>query len=253
MDGMLLFVASSEPLLVDAVMIHLSPSLILFAITLGLNPLDRVALAGEAATLEVFGFSQDGRHFALIQSGIEDGSGLPFADLTVSEVSHDAQKDMVIPAAFARNFPGTAGPGSRLAGEAAGLLERLGLPVVPERQMAVQEIETNANTSASGETDDGRPITVIGRPFPSSDRECMDRGVDAMGLEIEINMAGAPPVLVRDEPKLADRGCPIGYRIAWLESKPVSGDGIAVAVVVAYERLGFEGPDLRYFAVARVL
>ncbi len=83
------------------------------------------AAAADRALAELIGYSPDGRYFAFEQYGVHDGSGAPYADITVIDLSADTAERL---GHFARTGseddtlpPIRAG----VAADAASLLQRL--------------------------------------------------------------------------------------------------------------------------------
>ena len=55
----------------------------------GLALLTAPAFAGDAAQFQPLGFSEDGRYFAFEEYGIQDGSGFPYANITILDTAAD--------------------------------------------------------------------------------------------------------------------------------------------------------------------
>lgn len=51
------------------------------------------AMAGDRALIDFIGFSEDGQYFAFEEFGVQDGSGFPYSNIYVLDVSADSWVD----------------------------------------------------------------------------------------------------------------------------------------------------------------
>jgi predicted secreted protein len=218
------------------------------------------ALAGDAAELNILGFSADGLVFAFEEFGIQDGSGFPYANRYYIDTGSDK---------FVAGSPVRV----RIDDEAANL--ELVRQQARERGDA---IVTNATLAANrGFTAGARPATQISgdahhmavnpRPvFPPIDPAlelrleefsvqgpdfCADFGpIKGFRLTRLGGQPGEQAVLLHEDTALpASRGCALGYSIGAVQTFFPQGGAPVYAVLISVRSSGFEGPDHRWIAV----
>ncbi|BCH33528.1 hypothetical protein MesoLjLc_54580 [Mesorhizobium sp. L-8-10] len=218
------------------------------------------AFAGDTASLEILGFSQDGAVFAFEEYGVQDGSGFPYSN----RYYIDTRTDRFLPETPVR---------VRLDDEAATLdAARTEARERGEKFVTQSELSANrgftagANAVTELSTDPFR-LAVNPRPvFPAIDpmlefrldeipipvpEPCASQG-EARGFRlIRIGTAdGEQSRLVHEDKSIPrSRGCPNGYRLGAIQT--FSGDGslASYAVLISVRQYGFEGPDHRWIAV----
>ncbi len=219
------------------------------------------ALAGDAAVFNPLGFSEDGRYFAFEEFGVQDGSGFPYANLTILDVVEDKW---------------TAGSPFRIRLEADGATlsdARDAARIEAEPYFDTLAINThpltvalNGDGEVAGEHSAmsfGKPGYGLGDPqdvatlnltttFPDYSGPCVaDFGFDPpVGYRLSLETPSGTSLLHDDRSVPASRGCTVAYRIygvfapldwAWQGLTPV-------AVLSVYTN-GFEGPDRRFIAL----
>jgi predicted secreted protein len=218
------------------------------------------AHAGDTAELNILGFSPDGGIFAFEEYGVQDASGFPYAN----RFYIDTQTDEFIPGSPVR---------VRIDDEKASLAaardeaRKRGEKVVSQEVLEANRGFTaafNAVTEVSAD-----PKRIVAYPLPyfppigaalefrleqfkvetPYDR-CYDLG-ELHGfrlIQIDKENGDQPKILHEDKSVPESRGCATGYRLSGLQTfGPYSLT--AFAVIIAVERLGFEGPDYRWIAV----
>lgn len=218
------------------------------------------AHAGDAATLEILGFSKGGGIFAFEEYGIQDGSGFPYANRYYIDTASDA---------FVKGTPIRV----RLDDENASLdAARLKAREQGEEIVAQGELAENRGFTAGFNTvteysADPHRMAVNPRPvFPPIDpalefrleelpmgggETCEGVGTVTAGfrlLRIDAQVGGATTLVHEDKTIPQSRGCPTGYRIGAIQTFSQSGPS-AYAVLISVRRHGFEGPDHRWIAV----
>lgn len=220
------------------------------------------AFAGDTAEAEVVGFSKDGKHFAFLQKGTEDGSGAAWCELFTLVVKTNAWAKP--PVSVRRQQPGGAhDPVTELSKacadakkKAAATLKSLGLdrPVAgtqvihhPLHDVGVKdELATfSMHRCFACGTEPVRKLTIE-KSAATGDAKC--KQLEANGELMTLLLDGAP--LQKDTELPASRGCGFGYRIDQAFVSP-TGDGLAV--LVGFKRPGFEGPDYRLMGVSGAL
>ncbi|MCR4266264.1 DUF2259 domain-containing protein [Nitratireductor sp. ZSWI3] len=216
--------------------------------------------AGDAATAEILGFSADGGIFAFEEYGVQDGSGFPYANRYYIDTANDSF------------LPGTP-VRVRLEQDGASLAEaraqaRNKAQTIIDDAILVENRGFTAgwNTVTERSADPFR-LEVDPRPvFPAIDAplefrltelpmpdaaQCHGLG-EAAGFRL-VRAAIAPgaqaDLLHEDSSIPTSRGCPLGYRLAGVQTLYPAEGAPVFAVIIAIRALGFEGPDHRYIAV----
>jgi predicted secreted protein len=221
------------------------------------------ARAGDMATLNILGFSDDAAVFAFEEYGVQDGSGFPYAN----RFYIDTASDSFLPGSPVR---------VRIDDEAADVAaaraqaKSQGEAIVADAELAANPGFTAGFNAVTELSADPFRIVVNPRPvMPPIDAPLEYRleeiqfpatgvcaGVTEVGtgfrlLSVDARAGGATEVLHEDTSVPSSRGCPTGYRIGGVQTFiPFRGPS-AVAVLIAVEGFGFEGPDFRWTAVTR--
>lgn len=220
------------------------------------------ATAGDAARLEILGFSADGGVFAFEEYGIQDGSGFPYANRYYIRTADDT---------FVPNTPVRV----RLDDETATVrAARDEARESGETIVAAAELDANFGFTAALNpvtelsTDRSR-LVVNPRPvFPPIDEPLEFRleeipfgesphcqglgGISGFRLlRIDAAAGGVTELLHEDGAVPESRGCPTGYALGGVQTLSVGQALTAYAVLIAVRRVGFEGPDHRWIAVAK--
>lgn len=215
--------------------------------------------AGDAAQMEVLGFSKDGGVFAFEEFGVQDGSGFPYANRYYINTANDT---------FLKGSPIRV----RIDDENASVdtarkeARDKGEVVFSADELAANRGFTAGANAVTELTADPHRIVVNPRPvFPPIDPEVefrleempMDGGAACDGqdgtagyrlLRIDVADGGQTKLLHEDEAIPQSRGCPYGYRIGAVQTF-FGPAGSFYAVLITVRRLGFEGPDHRWIAV----
>ena len=218
------------------------------------------ALAGDAAQLEILGFSKDGGVFAFEEYGVQDGSGFPYANRYYIDTTSDT---------FVKGTPVKV----RLDDESASLADARkearakGEAIVREDELAANRGFTAGWNAVTEYTADPHRISVNPRPvFPPIDpalefrleevrlenpARCADQG-DTVGfqlLRVATGDGGRTQLVHEDRAIPESRRCPLGYRIGGVQTFHPQGGAPVFAVMIAVRQVGFEGPDHRWLAV----
>lgn len=225
---------------------------------LSLFAASQLAHAGDAADLNVLGFSADGKIFAFEEYGIQDGSGFAYANRFYIDTATDT---------FRPNTPVRV----QLEDENVGLqaardeARARGEKALKDEVLAANRgrlVGFNAVTEISA---DPHKIVVNPRPvFPPIDPQLEFRLEEISLGEIErcpgigpvkgfklvhVGDGGKTDVLQEDKDVPLSRGCPTGYRIGGVQTFFGEGGAMTYAVLITVIRHGFEGPDHRWLAV----
>lgn len=218
----------------------------------------QLARAGDAAELNVLGFSADGKVFAFEEYGIQDGSGFAYAN----RFYIDTTTDTFLPNTPVRVQMEDENVGLQVARDEA---RARGEKAIKNEVLAANRgrlVGFNAVTEISA---DPHKIVVNPRPvFPPIDPQLEFRLEEISLGEIErcpgigpvkgfklvhVGDGGKTDVLQEDKDVPLSRGCPTGYRIGGVQTFFGEGGSMAYAVLVTVIRHGFEGPDHRWLAV----
>lgn len=234
--------------------------LLQFALLAATLSLPLPAIAGDAATPNVLGFSADGSIFAFEEYGVQDGSGFSYAN----RFYIDTKTDRFVEASPIRV---TLEDESAAPPEARTRARQLGEAIVPQAVLDANPGFTAGWNALTERSADPSRIVVLPRPvFPAIDPPvefrlveipfaspsgCADFG-DTVGfrlLRIDPTPGGATTVVHEDKAVPAGRRCPLGYAIGGVQTFYPGSGGPVFAVMVAVRSVGFEGPDHRWIAV----
>ncbi len=207
--------------------------------------------AGDKSELEILGFSQDGKLFSILQSGVQDGSGFPYSELTVVDVEKDA-----IYAPLTRRFlkeddrAESSQARQELLTEFGPALRKSGIEYV----FVSPELRTPPTQPSVVEKklDGGISVTAEAASFPlTGSADCESVGAKTVGFVLEVKVNGIAVAASVDKRVPASRGCPLAYRLHSIHTLPTMSQTLSLAVIVEYDRQGFEGPDTRYLVVTK--
>lgn len=241
---------------VQAVSVRLAVSL--GFLTLAAAP----ALAGDAAQFAALGFSDDGRYFAYEEFGVQDGSGFPYSNIFILDVTED---EWVGGSPFRVRIddeqPGLATVRAKSAEAAAPAIAKLQItePAVLAAMHGDAEPVADRKVIKFGtpgfglaEPDDTATLTLTTFPSTSTVR-CVEDFSFEPPVGFALTFAPSDRMATqmhRDETVPASRNCTVDYQLsavvapfnwAWRNLTPV-------AIVSVFSH-GFEGPDRRFIAV----
>ena len=235
-----------------------------FGLVVLLASLPMTAQAGDAAKLDIIGFSKDGGTFAFEEYGVQDGSGFPYANRFYIDTATDKFLAKTPVRVRLDDEKSTIENARNKAGQdAQGLTS---LPDEALRSNAGQTVASNPVTELSA---DPFKVTVNPRPiFPALDADltielqelavpasetCQNTGeIKGFRLTLVEDKPDAKPELLHEDKTIpSSRGCPLGYSIGAVQTLYPEGGKPVVAVMIAVRGTGFEGPDYRWLAVTR--
>jgi predicted secreted protein len=218
------------------------------------------ARAGDAATVNVLGFSADGGIFAFEEYGIQDGSGFPYANRFYIRTASDSF------------VPGT--PVRVRIDDESATLDTVRAQARERAQSVIADAVLAANRGFAAGMNavtefSADPFRMAANPrpvFPPIDDPlefrleevhvgvpdlCRDLG-DVRGFRLlKVGMSpGSATKLIHEDSRIPQsRGCPLGYSIAGIQTfHPQAGEPV-FAVLIAVRSFGFEGPDHRFLAI----
>lgn len=214
------------------------------------------ALSGDRALLEIIGYSDDARYFAFEEFGIQDGSGFPYANIYVVDLSTDQWVGSPYRARIDSEDADVEDAREEALAQAEASLDEL------EIDIAAHIIALNGDGEPASDTGDElafgtpgfgldpvtdvRTLTLETQPAtPGIDCAIIDNEVVGFTLSLDGDEIHADP-----EALPASRGCAQGYKI-YAVVRPAEwamAEGGLVAIISSYP-FGFEGPDRRFLAV----
>ncbi|MCK9552366.1 DUF2259 domain-containing protein [Aquamicrobium sp.] len=218
------------------------------------------AHAGDTAELNILGFSQNGGIFAFEEYGVQDGSGFPYANRYYIDTATDS---------YVKGSPVRV----RIDDESATLQAARdkardeGEAIVKQAELATNRGYTAGQNAVTELSADPSRMAVNPRPvFPAIDKplefrletipfgeleQCHDMG-EAQGfrlMRIDATDGGRNQLVHDDKSIPQSRGCPTGYSIGAIQTFASEGSVSHYAVLIAVQKIGFEGPDHRWMAV----
>ncbi|MEO0544715.1 MAG: DUF2259 domain-containing protein [Pseudomonadota bacterium] len=219
------------------------------------------AFSGEAATLNILGFSADGNIFAFEEYGVQDGSGFPYANRFYIAVDTDSfvagspirvrVEDETATVQDAREQAKVAGQviiNDDILAANQGLLAGFN----PVTEASADPFRMAVNPRQVVPPIDARlEVRLEEKPFlPSGNCEGITDAVYGFRLlQIATEPNNATRVLSDDQGVPNSRGCPLGYAIGGIQTIYPQNADPAFAVLIAIRSFGFEGPDFRWMAV----
>lgn len=216
------------------------------------------AVAGDRALIDLLGFSSDSRYLAFEEFGIQDGSGFPYANIYLIDLSTDKWAGGSPFRTLLQVEDGTVAA-ARIAARQQAATALYQLDITQPLLVAAM--------IADGEGGDGQSL-VFGRPgympgevrsqhkltlkmFPADTPEpCEENfGEKAKGFSLTLSEGKDATLIHKDEgPLPASRGCVTTYRI-YAVVLPVDAEVAMGAAIISVYPHGFEGPDRRFIAV----
>ena len=235
------------------------------------------ARAGDGSAVNVLGFSTDGRHFAFEQYGEQDGPGGFYSTIHAIEIAGDRPvKGTPVAATMDNDDPalGTqptekqlAGIRARAAADAAATLQQLGIATAGQMVASVREARARSmlppeqvktamkavvGTVALPADRFGPDTRLVLREFDIALPRCKDvtSGEHPNGFGLTFERKGRPTIhLSRDQTIPVARGCPKTYGIAEVHAHGLPDGSTALAVVIQYFYMAYQGPDRRFIVV----
>lgn len=217
----------------------------------------QMALAGDAAELNVLGFSADGKIFAFEEFGVQDGSGFPYANRFYIDTTTDA----FMPDTPVRVMLEDESKNVQVARDDA---RSRGEKLAKDAELAANRGHLAGFNAVTELSADPHKMTVNPRPvFPAIDPQ-MEFSLEEIdlgeiercpgigpikGFKLSRTVDGKTEVLQQDKDVPQSRGCPTGYRIGGVQTLFAPDGKMSYAVLVTVVRHGFEGPDHRWIAV----
>lgn len=218
------------------------------------------AHAGDAAELNVLGFSADGKVFGFEEFGVQDGSGFAYAN----RFYIDTTTDKFLADTPVRVMLEDESKGVQAARDEA---RQRGEKSVKDSELGANRGTLAGFNAVTEISADPYRMVVNPRPvFPPIDPQLAFQLEEISFGELErcpgigpvkgfkLTKIGTQPgdkaeILQEDKDVPQSRGCPTGYRIGGVQTFFAPDGKMSYAVLVTIIRHGFEGPDHRWLAV----
>jgi predicted secreted protein len=226
------------------------------------------AWGGDAAFLNIIGFSANGRYFAFEQYGVQEGSAFAYSDVMIT----DLEKDELIKGTPIRVIaPDEQASQNVIRTQARGqAVEKLKILRIdqPAEIIASNPITERGNdrktmafnlyfdglggqlTPPQLTKDNDFELVLTSVTFPvAKDCYAEDGRANGFSLSVRKTATGTVTEKYKDTSVPTSRHCPSNYDIDTIASyRDDDGNSIFVAVIAVYQQ-GFEGPDRRFIAV----
>lgn len=220
------------------------------------------AQAGDFASRQILGFSEDGSLFAFEEYGVQDGSGFPYSNIYLINTDSDTwiagSPYRVLLEDETKSIFEARNRAHSLAKEKLSMITRQGVINATNQPL---EITPNPKHMIARPwhfvppTSERIEFKIEQYPLPSKDY-CKDYG-GAKGFRLVqlFQQENHPPQLLHEDIKIPNsRNCPSDYRFADIVTyRPLDNAPMIAAILVLYEGIGFEGPDGRYLAITTKL
>lgn len=217
------------------------------------------ACAGDTASLNVLGYSPDGKVFAFEEYGVLDGSGGAYSNIYFIDIETDSFLPGT-PVKIQEQEEGTASI-AKIRGMARAKVEALisqyklaDDPGVVVAYNPISEADSDPHKLRYYEFISSPPrsqtdtLELVENEFPPSS-DCLNMIGEYTGFTLKLTEYQGQPfnvVVHQDKQVPKSRGCPNGYRIGAIVTGLDRGPQMAMIVVSTY---GFEGNDQRWIAV----
>jgi predicted secreted protein len=223
------------------------------------------AYAGDAAKLNVIGFSADRKYFAFEQYGQQDGSGFSYSDIFITDIETNTwvkgtplrfqAESEEVTIEVARKSSANAADPLLLKYKVDQIAEVIAAN--PMTEVVVTRKTVTFDTGFVGvplpldRTVEGRfELNLTTSAFPATEKCPTEDGkVSGFALRLTNTITNAITIAYEDAKIPDSRQCPIDYDIETIVSYRDLKDEPAYVAMISVYSLGFEGPDRRFIAV----
>ena len=219
------------------------------------------ASAGDYATLNFIGFSQNGRYLAFEEYGVQDGSGFPYSNIYFVDVDKNVFAAPTIKISIDRETATEKMARLRAKTAAAAALRRYRIVPGNTGSLVVARLLTDVavyNNKADSDTQTINFAEIVGSMYRQGDydlvlkpsevkiKECeyVDYPIYKLEVLLKDKATDTTTVLQKDASLPVSRACPMSYAVQYIY---LYNDRIAVFLNTYH--MGFEGPDMRYLAI----
>lgn len=225
--------------------------------------------AGDYASLNVIGFSQDGKYLAFEEYGTQDGSGYPYASIFFIETAKNSYAAKPVLVRIDNETATEASARLKAKTSAAATLKKFKIVTGNIGDLVVARLITDLNSGRIEHDSSDKNQTIkftdermshyfadeFELNLKTSEvkiKPCVDY-LDQPGLKFDLTLKNVrdenakPRILQSDKTLPESRSCPFGYSV---QNVYIYKNTIAVFLNVY--TAGFEGPDMRFMAVTGV-
>jgi predicted secreted protein len=222
------------------------------------------AFAGDASDLRILGFSPDGAVFAFEETGIQDGSGFPYANRFYINTASDSflpgtpvririeDETATLDAVRAQ---------ARAKGEAASGLADATLAANPGTLLAYAPLTEAGDPPIRMAFHDSTAVATFRKPrelqltvlteAPAENCYGMADKQAFFALDLVEASPDAVPLRLHEDASVPkSRNCPTDYRLGGVVRFAGKSANVLVSLIIV-QSIGFEGPDHRWLAVAK--
>ncbi|MGV3552551.1 DUF2259 domain-containing protein [Rhizobium sp.] len=216
------------------------------------------ASAGDTSSLDVLGYSPDGKVFGFEEYGIADGSGFPYSNIVFVDIAADKFLPGTPIRVRLEDETGLAKARETARAKAAALLEKYKLADNPGVILAFNppsEVDSDPkrlrfqsflSAPPAGFTN---TLTLATKEFPVP-ADCASFAENYRGFTLKLTEYQGQPTdtIIHDEANVpASRACALDYSIGAVVSSEVRD--VTMMAMILVNSHGFEGPDRRWIAV----
>lgn len=214
------------------------------------------ASAADLAELGSSGFSDDGAYFAFEQYGVQDGSGFPYASITIVDVETDSWvQGTPIRVLLKEDSFSPNQARAQAQQQASALLTQYGIKSsngVLVAHNPVSELSANPKNvrfkPVKATTEFGPTVELQLDTFGlAASADCEVFGA-TYGFRLLMSFPEHVRILNDDTRIPTSRGCPLDYRIDQVHAYRAPGGVTSLAIMLIMNTPGFEGPDANYLA-----
>lgn len=219
------------------------------------------ALAGDIATFQSIGFSQDGSIYAFEEFGIQDGSGFPYSNIFLIDTVNDTYlAGTPIRVRLDVENAGLSQARAEAMKKARPLIDKHDLFDNPGDIVAfnpVTELDSASDRlryrAYPADPAFGNPYALKLESFKVAPTgHCIDMVDQLVAFRLKMTEKDGTPAndpLHEDKDVPTSRGCTTGYRLGGVVTyAPIAGSSVHMALVQVFSA-GFEGNDGRWIAV----
>jgi predicted secreted protein len=218
------------------------------------------SFAGDYATLNVIGFSKDGRYLAFEEYGAQDGSGFPYSNIFFIDTAKNMYAAARVAVVIEKETASESAARRRAAMLSAKKLKQLGIVKGNTGKLVVSHLITDFTfADADKPAPNVKFAEEVGsmyrrgdfelslKQIPVKTKDCVDFEDDTKMLELKLTNIDddSSKFLQKDATLPSGRGCALDYRI-----QDVYLYKDVIAVFVGFLTRGFEGPDMRFMAIS---
>ncbi len=219
------------------------------------------AWAAMVAEFRNLGFSPDGRHFAFMEHGVQDGSGFPFANVFVIDLNRDAWMGPPVRVLIRQEAEDARAAMRRALRLARPMLERAGIDSLLTGRELFHAPPTEGTGPAITATftirrwqvnDPHRRYELRLSTFPLPGGDCapdMVEGARGFALDVRPGQTGRYVRLHADSRIPPSRHCPVAYAIDRVIHHLLPRGAPRTVIIIRFAYPAFEGFDERYLAI----